>query len=339
MEQKMISIDKAEYDNKRFPKKWQAMLGCAIMQMFANAAVIVIMILLGVDYAQKFTSEFGANMFLGIISQFCAVLIIPLIILAAFRKDFFATVRMKKAINPLQILLLVITSIGVFFAAQAINSTFVMQLDSIFGTHSDASNLKEAGSISQLIFEIFVVAMLPAMCEEIFFRGMVMRSFERSSKAGAVVISSVTFSIMHGNATQFVYALIIGGIVGTVTMISDSLFAGATVHFTLNLFSAILSYPPVYAVYKQIAEPNQYLYYIVAIRILPFIGFISLAAFIIYTLKRNEKKYGAKIVSEMDNVSLMAKENAGEKVALIICWVFFAVVNLLSAVITWKGSL
>lgn len=326
---------KAYYDHKRFPTTWQAIVGCAIMQFAAILPLIIIEVISLGNTSQLFRTSFGEDMFNGVLSQFFAVLIIPLLFLLIFKKDMRATLRLKKNIDAVQIILLLFISLGIYFASQIINAIFVSSLASFMGEPSEVGTITTASNISQLLFEIVIVAGLPCICEEIFFRGFVMRAFERYSPVLAVVLSSVAFAVMHGNIQQILYAFILGLILGTVVMLTDSLFAGTVMHFTLNAFSVIISYPPIYSQYENIATNYELPFLLTFVGALPLIAVIAFIIFIIYTRKKNKQKYNKAFVSEMEFPSLMPKSAGWERTLTVIGWIVFIGINLYSMFMLW----
>lgn len=337
MENNLSSYTRAEYDNLRYPKKWQAMLACLLQQPFVFAVMMIIYLVLGTDYERLFSSGFGADMFGGIISQFFAVMIIPLFMLAVTRKDAASTLRMKKTVDFVQILALLMISLGVFFVAQMANSIAITVLSNIFGEPSDMGDISDAETLPQLLFSIAVMCVLPALGEEMFFRGYCMRAFERTSPAAAILVSSMLFSVMHGNAQQMFYAFSVGILLAAVTITSDSLFAGSIVHFTLNLLSTVLMYPPIYEKYAYIVENYENLYGGFVMIICPVILAGGLVLFLLYTKKKNRRLYGKSFVSDMAYPQMMKKESGGQKAMGIIFFVLFVIINLVSAVTLWRG--
>ncbi len=335
MENSLPRDIKAYYDHKRFPEIWQALMGCALMQFVVLVPLEIIQLLSGGDYTDNFRTAFGKSMFNGILSQFFAVLIIPLFFLLIFKKDMRSTLRLKKNIDLIQILLLFLTSIGIFFLVQFINGLFIQSLQSFMGEPSDALELNDAENLSQLMFQLVIIAGLPSICEEIFFRGFVMRSFERYSPIGAIILSSVIFAIMHGNLLQLVYAFILGLILGTVTMLTDSLLAGTLMHFTLNTISILLSYPPVYTIYEGFVTKQPIIYFAIAIMLLPLVGIGALVLFILYTKKKNKSLYGKSFVSDLSTPELMPKQQGGKTALTVISWIVFIGVNVLYMLNAW----
>jgi membrane protease YdiL (CAAX protease family) len=85
-----------------------------------------------------------------------------------------------------------------------------------------------------LAVAVFVV--VPAFCEEIFFRGLVFRGIARSfSPAWAIAGTTVLFSFAHGTVVQRVMMIFAGLYFGTVVWLSGSLWAGIMAHAVNNL--------------------------------------------------------------------------------------------------------
>ncbi len=87
---------------------------------------------------------------------------------------------------------------------------------------------------------VFVSSVLvPAVVEELLYRGVLLHSLLPYGKAYAIIISSLAFSIMHCNPTQFLYAFF-GGIMFSFAAIkSNSVFFCIILHFANNCLSFI----------------------------------------------------------------------------------------------------
>lgn len=82
---------------------------------------------------------------------------------------------------------------------------------------------------------IAVVALVPAICEELAFRGFILSGMRHmGSKWGAIVISSVFFGLTHGLLQQSLAATAVGVAIGYVAVQTGSLFPGIVFHFTYN---------------------------------------------------------------------------------------------------------
>ncbi len=322
----------AAYDDKRFPTKWQAMIGAASMQIVGCLPYFLLSFLL---LLKVFRTPFGYTMFSYVCSQLIMVVSIPLFMMMVCRKDIRTTIRLKKGIDAVQILLLLLISAGAFLLCQYLNSLFVQIISIFLGEPADLGTADSATDFTQLLFQIVIVAGLPAICEELFFRGFVMRAFERISVISAVVLSSVVFAVMHGNLQQLVYAFLIGIILGTVTIISDSLLAGAVIHFTMNLLSVVISYGPIFNEYLNFVENNTLAYIMVLFIISPALLAIGIMLFIKYTRHKNLKKYNASFVSDLKYPRIMPRQKSGGTALYIIGWVLFLFINIVSMLAFW----
>lgn len=88
----------------------------------------------------------------------------------------------------------------------------------------------------------FVIAVTPALCEELIYRGILHRNYRKLSPWGAVCLSAFLFGIMHMNLNQFSYAFVIGLLFAIVNEITDSCLPGFLFHLYINGRSVILLY-------------------------------------------------------------------------------------------------
>lgn len=97
-------------------------------------------------------------------------------------------------------------------------------------------------SVSEFIVSVFSVAVLPALLEELLFRGVFLGMFLKYGKTFAIVISSVFFASAHGSIDQMMYSLVYGLIFGYIAVKTGSLTAGIVIHFMNNLYSCVVDY-------------------------------------------------------------------------------------------------
>lgn len=92
------------------------------------------------------------------------------------------------------------------------------------------------------ILNIFLTALLPAICEETAHRGMLLKSSLGFGATKAIVISALLFGLLHMNIQQFFYATIIGLYLGFLAMHCDSIFPGIVIHFMNNALSVLMTF-------------------------------------------------------------------------------------------------
>jgi len=87
---------------------------------------------------------------------------------------------------------------------------------------------------------LLCVGLLPALCEEILFRGLLLGSTRRFVGApGAVLVSAILFAAVHPIPVVLPPIFLLGLLLGTLTALSRSILPAVAVHF-LNNFLVIL---------------------------------------------------------------------------------------------------
>ena len=92
---------------------------------------------------------------------------------------------------------------------------------------------------------VLVMTVMPAIGEELYFRGLVFGSLRhRYSAVWAIVISSVIFGVFHLSLVKIIPTGMLGACFAYVAYTSGSIYIGMFLHFFNNLVSAIsMKYP------------------------------------------------------------------------------------------------
>ena len=86
-----------------------------------------------------------------------------------------------------------------------------------------------------LWFVLLAFAVSPAICEEIAFRGFILSGFRHSKRVGlAIILSALTFGIMHMIPQQVFNATLLGLVLGLIAIRSGSLLPCILFHFIYN---------------------------------------------------------------------------------------------------------
>lgn len=89
---------------------------------------------------------------------------------------------------------------------------------------------------------LVVLALLPALCEEAAFRGVVMSGLARTgSRVLAVVGSAVAFGLEHGHPAHALIAAVVGLVLGYATLRTRSIVAGVALHFFNNAAAVLIA--------------------------------------------------------------------------------------------------
>ena len=81
---------------------------------------------------------------------------------------------------------------------------------------------------------VLIVVVLPAVVEELFFRGVLFQALERCGTWPALLLSSLAFAMIHGDLHNFAGPLAAGMIYGYMTYVLDSLWPAILAHLVNN---------------------------------------------------------------------------------------------------------
>jgi uncharacterized protein len=123
----------------------------------------------------------------------------------------------------------------------------------IKGMEEDATKQMEAflkaDGLKDVLINVFIIALLPAICEEICFRGALQRiliHIFRSPWTG-IIVSSIIFSAIHLQFQGFLPRMFLGIVLGALYWYSESLWPSIIAHFVNNAVQVIVvSYYPEY---------------------------------------------------------------------------------------------
>ncbi len=96
-------------------------------------------------------------------------------------------------------------------------------------------------STAPLFYVVLLMAVLPAICEELAYRGFMFGGLERDgSPVRAILVTSIVFGISHGVLQQSISATCMGMLLGWVSLRTGSVLPGMLIHVTNNALSVSL---------------------------------------------------------------------------------------------------
>ena len=191
-----------------------------------------------------------------------------------------------KSIPVKEIILAVLATLAIIPTGAYIGNEFLRWFkfpDVFFEFYQE---LFSAHSLPEFTWLVFLVAVTPAICEEIFFRGYVQRTFERTIKAKSVILVGVIFGLFHVQPLSLVTLSLLGIIFGFFYYRSKSLLPAMAGHFSNNFLAILLYYKEIKigGVNLLTADQIPFLWVLVT---LPF-GILILYAYYKLTKQRNE---------------------------------------------------
>ena len=111
-----------------------------------------------------------------------------------------------------------------------------------------------------LAFNLVFLALVPAFCEELLFRGALMNVFQKMTrnKHFVVILTAIVFSAIHMQFFSFLSRFALGLVLGYATIYSGSLVPAIAAHFVNNAFSVVGYYFSDDKTIDKIATTNNY---------------------------------------------------------------------------------
>lgn len=102
----------------------------------------------------------------------------------------------------------------------------------------------KADSVYVFLLNVFIMAFLPALGEEIFFRGMIQQYITKAVKNVyiAIVITAIIFSAFHFQFMGFLPRMLLGIILGCIFVWSGTIWLSVFAHFLNNGAAVTLDY-------------------------------------------------------------------------------------------------
>ena len=110
-----------------------------------------------------------------------------------------------------------------------------------FGVHTVLPDTVVPESLAGRIVFLISQSIIPALAEELVFRGIIMQPLRRWGDHFAVLVSAALFGLMHANFDQIPFAFVVGLIIGFMVIKTGTLWTGIVIHFFNNFFSGCLS--------------------------------------------------------------------------------------------------
>ncbi len=182
----------------------------------------------------------SVNLFFGILVTEILIIAIPSIYFVrrsglSLKKSFRLNKLGFKNIVLIFLITVLTYPIAVFF-----QGIFVTILDSIVTLKPNT--LPEELSKVPFLWSVFFVAIVPGVCEEIMFRGTMLRAYEKIGIKKAILISGVLFGMFHFALINFVGPIILGIVFGIMVYKTNSIYSSMIAHSLNNFIALVLNY-------------------------------------------------------------------------------------------------
>lgn len=125
--------------------------------------------------------------------------------------------------------------------AAALAATAIASFSSEYGieTNLDTTGMASSG-IGFMVLVVYQSIVAP-ITEEIFYRGLVLKTFSRANQRFAIFASAFFFGLAHGNIPQFCLAFLLGVFLAHIDIKHNSIIPSIIVHLFINTTATILN--------------------------------------------------------------------------------------------------
>ena len=128
------------------------------------------------------------------------------------------------------------------FTLFTIANSLLISLLAKLGINFPPQSLEPIGSGLTLVLYFIFSAVIPAISEELFMRGIVLNLLLPNGRRFAVLTSALLFTVMHTQLQSFPYVFCTGIVLACVYLYTDKIYIPMLLHFTNNACSFMIMY-------------------------------------------------------------------------------------------------
>jgi membrane protease YdiL (CAAX protease family) len=189
----------------------------------------------GMSVQELYSEYISQNWFIFIsflVSQLCFLLII--LYFNRFQGLKIQNI-IKGKFNSKYIVIGLLMSFGLIFGLSFVNDYFLKFLK-LFGLEPAEITIPKLDTFFNYILAIFIIALLPAVFEEVLFRGIILKGILNLGTVWAVLSCGILFALFHQNPTQTVYQFINGVVFALLAVRAGSIIPTMIMHFVNNAY-------------------------------------------------------------------------------------------------------
>ncbi|MEI2725740.1 MAG: ABC transporter permease subunit/CPBP intramembrane protease [Verrucomicrobiota bacterium] len=190
----------------------------------------------GLFYASLALAEHNVSTIL-LVTQY-GVLLLPVLVLAGVRKYPLAQTFSLHRPHGRSIVGSVLIGLTVSVALAGLVLRVAPPPDSVL---SEMQEVMQLGDRPAALWKLWLVlALTPALCEETFFRGLMLSGLRRWGPWAAIGLTALLFGLLHGSIYRLLPTFILGLVLGYVVWRSGSLYCSLLIHALNNGLIATL---------------------------------------------------------------------------------------------------
>ena len=214
-----------------------------VLLLVASVIIMQFIVSWTVNLIYSFFDYGAADTYVLIVATEIFAVLLPVLIYVRFHGSGILTIEKVKFSV---VLVGIILGISAQLVAQIINIPMIIWLA------PPPSDISVSQATHSIITGIVVVALIPAICEELLMRGVMLSAFKKYGTMLAVIISALCFAGLHSSVTNLPGLIFLGLVLGYITILEGSVLLAVTVHFASNAFGMVFDW---FAGKNQLAMP------------------------------------------------------------------------------------
>ncbi len=218
------------------------------------------------------------NEYFGVVILQIMIFLLPGALWAMFSGERYVKHLRIKMLRPDGIPLVLAASLAMISGGLLISILFG-GLDSLSGSFSlyDTFISKDDGTVPTKLYLILAYAVLPAVCEEFVYRGILCHEYERGGVLRSIVFSSLFFGLLHFNLIHLPVYIFSGAVLAMTLYATRSILGCMLAHFLYNLFG-LFGQPYMSALYNLTGSTNFFVFFVAAVFLISAAVFCGQAA-------------------------------------------------------------
>ncbi len=157
------------------------------------------------------------------------------------RTDYAMALGVKQKFDYKYLIVAILLSLVCVFGMSNFVNLFDAVLEKIgfVGSYSLPLPMDNFG---YLILNLILLAILPAICEELVFRGIIFNGLKQYGNMSAVFLSATLFMLVHSSVEQTVYPFFVGIVLALLMLRTNNIIYPIILHFLNNAIVVVMNY-------------------------------------------------------------------------------------------------
>lgn len=166
---------------------------------------------------------------------------VALLILRLSKQPILPTLGVSKDVFNVKKIVVLLATVFVLLNVMAVVNNWFVDLLIGWGCNPPSAVTREQ-IVANPVMAVIVACILPAINEELIFRGLLAKGLaQKLGNVASVLLTGLLFAIFHGSPAQTLHQFILGCILSWVALSTNSVILPVVAHFFNNLAALLLA--------------------------------------------------------------------------------------------------